>query len=463
MHMKAGHIFSSPKGFTLIEGLVVLFIFSLITISFYSLISTGSRHIINAKNRLGALALANEKMEVVRNLSYDDIGTDTGAVEGVLEENEDVSKSTRQYHVHTLVEYIDDAFDGEGFGADNVPTDYKIVTITVSWGAGALADEVRLISRFVPQGLEVLDPDHGILSINIFSDQPGGAGIPSSTVRVVNTETGLDTTVETDSTGNVTLMGDRITDSIQKYQIMATKSGYETAITYPPYPETAYNPTDVHASVVTGAMNVFNMVQNKLTALTVKTTDPLGKSLSGVKYALKGGRKLGMTAVPEGEVPNIIYSMDVSETSDADGEKEYDNISPGTYVLTPELEETDPYVLVGIPSYISRELFSEAAGELRVLLAEKSKTGLLVKVGLAGSSPEEALSGAKVHISNGAGFEDELITPAEGAVYFPQNADPFPDGNYTVQVTAEGYAQQEVSAIVSNGNLTVQGVSLSAL
>lgn len=441
----------------------MLFIFSLITISFYSLISTGSQHIINAKNRLGALALANEKMEVVRNLSYNDIGTDTGAVDGMLKENEQVTKNTRQYDVNTLVEYIDDPFDEQGLPDDNVPTDYKLVTITVSWNSGAGTDSVKLVSRFVPQGLEVLDPDHGILSINIFSDQPGGTGIPSSKVHVVNSETGLDTEVYTNSEGNVILMGDRISDSIQKYEITVTKSGYETAQTYPPYPATAYNPTDVHASVVTGVMNVFNMVQNKLTALSVRITDPLGNPLSGIEYDLKGGRKLGLTEVLLGEEPQVVYSLETSEILGNDGQDDYDNVSPGTYFLEPKLDDSDPYVLVGIPAYLKTDLFSDSSGEITALLAEKNKTGLLVEVGVNGSVPLDPLEGALVHIDNGAGFEDELTTSPQGAVYFPKDTDPFPDGNYTVKVTKEGYAEQELGVLVTNGSLAVQQISLVSL
>jgi prepilin-type N-terminal cleavage/methylation domain-containing protein len=63
------------SGFTLIEALVVLFVVSLITLTFYETWNLGTKHIANAKYRLGATALANQQMEIIRSLIFDDIGT----------------------------------------------------------------------------------------------------------------------------------------------------------------------------------------------------------------------------------------------------------------------------------------------------------------------------------------------------------------------------------------------------
>jgi len=98
----------TSKGFSLIEGLVLLFIFSLITVTFYSLISVGTRYIVDAKNRLGAVSLADEKMEIVRNLAYANVGTVSGEVGGNIPQDEDVTENAHTYHVSTLVEYVDD-------------------------------------------------------------------------------------------------------------------------------------------------------------------------------------------------------------------------------------------------------------------------------------------------------------------------------------------------------------------
>ena len=65
----------SRKGFTLIEALTLLFVFYLVKTTFYAASIAGTRQIIESKNRLGAVAVANEKMEIIRNRDYDTIVT----------------------------------------------------------------------------------------------------------------------------------------------------------------------------------------------------------------------------------------------------------------------------------------------------------------------------------------------------------------------------------------------------
>ena len=120
--------FGNKSGFTLIEMLVFLFIFALITVTFYQVWSLGTRYILFAKNQLTAIALANEKMEVVRNLAFDDIALTTSDPPGNLQQNEDVVRSGRTFHVFTQVKNVDDTFDGTvGGNPDDslAPIDYK--------------------------------------------------------------------------------------------------------------------------------------------------------------------------------------------------------------------------------------------------------------------------------------------------------------------------------------------------
>lgn len=90
------------------------------------------RAILESKNRLGATALANQRMEIIRSIDYTSIGTKHwngsawvyGIPAGELIEEEDVSVNTTLYHVDTFVQYVDDTFDGVT-PTDTIPTDYK--------------------------------------------------------------------------------------------------------------------------------------------------------------------------------------------------------------------------------------------------------------------------------------------------------------------------------------------------
>ncbi|HHE45852.1 MAG TPA: carboxypeptidase regulatory-like domain-containing protein, partial [Candidatus Moranbacteria bacterium] len=265
LDIKKDQKLKTKKGFTFIESLVFLFIFSLVTLTFYHVITVGTNLILVSKNSLGAVALANEKMEIIRNLKYNDVGVVGGACNGNIPQDEDVTENGRTYHVHTLATYIDDSFDGTLGGSpnDTAYEDYKIVKVTVSWNNGGTnKGEVSLSSQFVPHGLETVNPADGILSINIFSDQAGGAAVSGASVKITNSDLGFSETRQTDATGNIRIVGAK--QSIQKYRIAISKSGYETVTTFPPYPKSSFKPVDVDASVVAGSLNTTNIIENKV-------------------------------------------------------------------------------------------------------------------------------------------------------------------------------------------------------
>ena len=100
------------SGFTLIEAMVVLFVVSLITLTFYETWNLGTKHIANAKYRLGATALANQQMEIIRSLIFDDIGTISGIPSGTLAQDQTLHVNNTVYDVHTVVQFVDDPTDG---------------------------------------------------------------------------------------------------------------------------------------------------------------------------------------------------------------------------------------------------------------------------------------------------------------------------------------------------------------
>src|SRR3989344_2840825 len=258
----------NSRGFTLIEALVFLFLFAVVSTAFFEAYAVGTRLIIESKNRLGATALANQKMEIIRSIDYDSIGTKHwngsagvyGIPAGDLLEDETISVNTRQYAVHTFVQYADDSFDGTlgGTPNDTIPNDYKRIRISVAWGSGGTDQTVTVFANVSPNGIET-SAGGGVLSINILDTS--GSGISGVTVRLVNSATSVDITTATDSTGNITLPG--APAGTQNYALTVSKSGYYGAMTYPPYPTSAYNPIDEPASVGAGVLNPKTIVMDQ--------------------------------------------------------------------------------------------------------------------------------------------------------------------------------------------------------
>ncbi|MFZ2835217.1 MAG: carboxypeptidase-like regulatory domain-containing protein [Candidatus Moraniibacteriota bacterium] len=445
------------KGFLLIEALTVLFIFSLITVTFYSVLSVGIRYIQDSKNRLGALAIANEKIEIIRNLKYDDIGTSGGAIEGNIPQDENVSENASHYNVHIDVVYVDDPFDGIAFADTVWFEDYKKVTVTVSWGSGENSSKVELVSRFVPPGKEVPHIGDGILSVNIFSNQPGGAGISDAKVQIYNPDTGINTYGMTDASGNVTFMGSNVTDSIQKYQLAITKSGYETVMTMPPYPENLYTPVDIHASVVTGSMNVKDIVQNKLANIEISSVNYLNEAISNANFHLTGGRKLGNMAI---DPFTPVYSFDDDITTDSSGKEVLSSVSPGEYNLSLIGSTADDYEIINTAETTPFLLLSsDGTLSVEVKLASKTVTALLATI--ISDTDDSTISGANVKLTNVTlGYEKDLITDSDGKVFFPDSADPFLPETYHIKVTADGFLDKEVDVAIEVDSLKLEVVRL---
>lgn len=445
---------SRTPGFTLIEGMVVLFIFALITSVFFQTFAYGTALIQQSKFRLGAVALANQKMEIIRSLDYENIGTTTGVPAGDLVQDETLQVNNAEYHVHTFVQYADDAFDGTLGGSpnDTVPNDYKRARVEVSWGGETDAEKVQLFSTFAPQGVEQ-SAGGGILSINILDSE--GNGVSGASVRVVNgsVSPAVDVTTSTDATGNIFLIG--APASAQGYQVTFSKSGYFGGASYAPYPTTAFVPVDVHASVVDAVVNQATFVMDRESGLDLATEDPFGNDLPDIDYRIDGGRQLGVNASTG--VP--VYDFGEDASTDGSGEATYSDLSYGSYTWTVDSGETnyafvrlDPESTAGANNI---DLLPGVTQAATMVLADTAVNGALFTVtDTATGSP---VSGASVHLTNTTlAFDETLTTSLFGKAYFPQNASPgLLAETYDYEVSAAGFTTETGSVSISSGLETV--------
>ncbi|HLC95593.1 MAG TPA: prepilin-type N-terminal cleavage/methylation domain-containing protein, partial [Patescibacteria group bacterium] len=280
------------KGFTLIEAMVSLFIFSIITMAFYQAWFLATDHIVNVKNRLGATALANEQMEIVRSLVFDDIGTTTGVPVGIIAEYQTITKNTAVYTVHTVVRFVDDPQDGTAaLATDIAPNDYKKITIEVSWGSSSPSEAVEVISNVSLDGVESVAAGTGVLSINILNN--AGDGISGADVHIVNNDVSpnIDMTDDTDVLGNTTFPG--APESAQSYQISVSKTGYYGNTTYPPNPISSFNPLNVHSSVVAGSLTPVTLITDQISTIDFYTKDPFDVAIPNINFSISGGLMIG--------------------------------------------------------------------------------------------------------------------------------------------------------------------------
>lgn len=447
LHFPYHIFFSKQKGFTLIESLVFLFIFALISVVFFQTYAVGTRMIIESKNRLGATALANQKMEIIRSINYDAIGTTSGIPAGDLLEDEAISVNTVRYTVHTFVQYVDDSFDGtvSSSPADAIPTDYKRVRVTVSWGSLGTDQTVVIFGNFSPNGIEA-SSGGGVLSINVLNG--AGDGVSGVSVHIVNSASSINTTGTTDATGNLTIPG--APAGSQNYTISVSKTGYYGATTYPPYPTTTYDPTDVHASVVADVLNQKTIVMDQSSDITLVTKDPFDTAIPSIGYTLAGGRILGRDHVTAANV--LEFSQ--TGTTNGSGVASYPGESAGQYTvsisgtnyelykLTPEETTVDSFTaMAGVAANITAVLLDKNIGSVKVLIEKQ-----------ADNSP---LGGASVKLSNTTLLYDATVTTDQfGYAYFPTALPSLVAGTYDIAVTLTGYGDE--SGTVTIGGVLVQ-------
>ncbi|OGI22839.1 MAG: hypothetical protein A3E91_02155 [Candidatus Moranbacteria bacterium RIFCSPHIGHO2_12_FULL_40_10] len=429
------------SGFTIIESLVFLFIFSVITVTFYSAWSLGMKHIIESKNRMGATALASEKMEIIRNLQYDNIGVQSGIPNGNILADEDVTENGKSYHVKTFIQFIDDAFDGT-YPDDSVPNDYKRAKVTVTWGG---IGEVSLVSRFVPPGLEV-DAGKGVLSINVMNSQ---GGVPQSTVHIVNNDISpaVDITLNTDNSGNLMFPGAEA--STQKYQITVSKNGYETVATVDPLTIPDYNPVDTNASVSLGSINTKTIFQNKVSNLDILSIDMNDAPIPNAQFDIKGGRILGTKKISPFD---NVYNLDeISVATNASGEKEYNLISPGQYAIY-NIGSVSGYTFISTDPISPFSLIPDETKTVKIKFADDNADSLLVSV--IRSDDSSPINGAQVRLSNGTGYDSTETTLEDGLSFFQAAA-----GAYNLEVSASGF--QSYSSSISINKFISQQVILT--
>lgn len=438
------------KGFSLVEVLIAILIIGVAFTGFYTTFSLGARYIGESKNRLGAVALANEKMEIARNLKYDNVGLQGGVPAGNIPQDEDSSVNGKAYHVHTLIEYQDDPLDGV-YPADPISNDYKVVKITISWqDSRGATQSINSVSRFVPPGLEST-VGGAPLAINVkgSDDSP----VPQASVHIVNTAVSpaINFTVETDNTGH--LMIPAAPDSMNNYQITVSKSGYETVATVDPA-SVPYTPNYANASVLLNVLNVYDYIQDHLSSLTVQALDYQNNPVPDISFSIKGGKVIGR------DTANVdVVNLNGNGTTDSAGKKEYPNISPGNYTVIMDANADFAFIDYD-PSSQLFPLIPETSESYTLRMASKNTDALFLKViDNATSSP---IAGAQVTLTD-ADSKDVFsgkATSLSGILYYPDSATPLVPGVYTLKVEDPGYVTQTKSVTIDK--LTQEEIKMVA-
>ena len=168
------------KGSSLIDVIVGTAILVIVFVGIFGIFKLSIELVSSSKAKTGALALANEQMEYLRSLSYDDVGTIGGIPSGNIPQEETIVLNQATYTRRTFIQYVDDPKDGLGAGDENfITADYKHAKVEMKWTIGETKRKFSLVSNIVPKGIETLQGG-GILTINTIdafgAPLPGAGG-----------------------------------------------------------------------------------------------------------------------------------------------------------------------------------------------------------------------------------------------------------------------------------------------
>ncbi|MEI7497870.1 MAG: prepilin-type N-terminal cleavage/methylation domain-containing protein [Candidatus Falkowbacteria bacterium] len=224
--------FKKQGGYTLVELIITLAILALVLVSVYGLFNQAIKISLENKLRVGAGLLADQKLEYIRNLPYDQVGTLTGIVHGNIPGNETISNTDGIFQVNTVVLYVDDPFDGTfgGMPDDTLPTDYKSIRIRISYSGSFGERHIFFATTVAPRGIETI-ANAGTLEIRVIN--ASGQPVVGADVTVTNSTTvpTINFTSQTNAQGVLLLYG--ATPSVEGYNVLVSKAGYSQSSTSP--------------------------------------------------------------------------------------------------------------------------------------------------------------------------------------------------------------------------------------
>jgi hypothetical protein len=247
------------------------------------------------KARAVALGLANEKMEELRNLPYNSLATQNGAIypPGNIADNETDVRDNYTFKVNTQIVYVDDPYDGNAQGTivgkptDLYPYDYKEAQIKVTLAtSGQLVAE---LATYVAGATAETASNTGILSITVLN--ASGQAIPNAVVTITNPNESpaVNITTSTDNNG-IVLIPKLPPDSLNQYQVTATLGGYSTdgTIADPPGAQTAVK---LDPNVLVGQITSVTLAIDQLSTLYINVVNTSGAPISGLAVTTTGSKQ----------------------------------------------------------------------------------------------------------------------------------------------------------------------------
>lgn len=388
----------APKhnsGFTLIEVLITIAIFLILSSGIYFTYANILEVIGRTHNRTLATSLINKEIEYVRNLQFDDVGIVGGSPPGVIPASKVVSYEGQQFSINAFVRNIDDPFDGTIGGSpnDTAPADYRLVELQVTCDSCYNFVPVIMTTWAAPQNLES-STQNGSLFINVFD--ANGQPVSNAAITVANTSTVPSILINDTTNNSGTLQLVDVPTSTNAYSITISKPNYSSAQTYPLGGVSNPNPIQPHATVATQALTAISFDIDRLSQINVRSQNQFCAAVGSVQFTQTGNKLIGAG-------PNVLKYPPVTFNTGASGAVSRTGLEWDTYAFVGSDANFD---VAGSSPLVPLAISPNTTTSLAFLVEPQTANSLLVTVINSSGTP---LLDTSVNLT-AAGFNNTQVT-----------------------------------------------------
>jgi hypothetical protein len=421
------------RGQVLLSIIIAIVIFSILAHALFTLIASSFELVAFNKARTTARYLAQEKMELIRNLPYNEVATIGGIPSGTLiPQTETVNKNGLNYTIKTDIVYIDDPYDGLA-PEDLAPEDYKRVRVEVSWEGLAASRKNPIVLISDVSALASSSLDGGTLVILVFD--ANGNPVPQAEVKIVadSITPAVNLIQATNTEGQLILPG--AAECIECYEITVTKNtagvSMSTDRTYSSSEVT--NPLKPHASIFLKQVTQLSFTIDELGSLNIMSLDSREENfapLGNVSFRLRGSKTIGTDAYAQ-----PVYKYDKILTTNDSGNISVSDIEWDVYQISmPEISTKN---ISGNIPLLPLVLSPGGNMDFKFSTASYSDHSFLLTVK---DGSQNLIASASARLYDGLGFENAKTTGVEddpdyGQVFFAN----LEEKTYQLEATASGF------------------------
>lgn len=382
------------RGFTLIEIVVAIGVFALLTVGLYTTMQFIFKSVYQSRLRILETGILNEQLEIIRNLTFSDVGIVLGSPPGVLTRTTTTTRNGITFVVTRTIRNHDDPADGVigGTPNDTAPADYKFVDVDIECTGGCTQLRPLSLSTIVgPRYLEG-DPTHGALFIRVFDAE--ARPVVGASVHVVATSTNpvFDFVDTTDSDGMLRIVD--LPQGINAYHLTVTKQNYTTDSTVPPSVSVP-NPNKPPATVVAQDLTEISFTIEPVATVNASTIGATCSPIGSVPLSMYGSKLIGTS-------PDVV-AVNTSSATNASGVKTFTPLGSDTYTLG-----ATGYDVIGTIPQTPANILAGATQPVVLVLGPATTRSLLVNV--RDSVTKQPLPNATVTVTSSLGYNTTIVT-----------------------------------------------------